>query len=365
MQRRRFFQKTGAAAGLVSLAIPAMAQTAPTVKWRMSTSWPKSLDTMYGSAEHLCKRVSELTDGKFTIQCFAGGEIVPPPQNMEAVSNGTIEVNHVLASAFVGKNTAVAFDTGLPFGLNARQHNAWMQFGGGMAQLREMYRKVGITNFVCGNVGVQMGGWYRKPIKGVADLNGLKMRIGGIGGMVMSKLGAVPQQIPAADIYPSLEKGTIDAAEWIGPYDDAKLGLNKVAPYYYSPGWWEGSASITAMVNSKAWDALPAQYKAAFECACNEQTMKMIADYDNRNPEAIKKLVGQGAKLSYFPKPVMDAAFKASNELMNELAESNPDFKAMLPGWLKYRRDQASWFRVAEAELDNYTFANVTASASK
>ncbi|CAB5713174.1 Extracytoplasmic solute receptor protein yiaO [Delftia tsuruhatensis] len=368
MQRRSLIHHS-ALAGLAGLAgaasAPAVlaqtpARASASVKWRMSTSWPKSLDTMYGSAEHLCKRVAELTEGKFQIQCFAGGEIVPPAQNMEAVSSGTIECNHVLASAFIGKNTAVAFDTGLPFGLNARQHNAWMQFGGGMELLREMYRKQGIVNLVCGNVGVQMGGWYRKPIKRVEDLRGLKMRIGGIGGMVMSKLGAVPQQIPAADIYPSLEKGTIDAAEWIGPYDDAKLGLQKVAQYYYAPGWWEGSASITAMVNAKAWDALPPAYKAAFECAANEQTVKMLADYDFRNPEALKRLVGQGARLSYFPRPVMDAAFKASGELFDELAAANPDFKALLPGWLKFRRDQASWFRVAEAELDNYTFARVT-----
>lgn len=360
MERRKFLGSTAVLGMASAAATSAYAQGTPAVKWRMSTSWPKSLDTIYGSADQLCKRVGELTDGKFTIQCFAGGEIVPPPQNMEAVSSGTIEVNHVLASAFVGKTPAVAFDTGLPFGLNARQHNAWMQFGGGLQQLREMYRKMDIVNFVCGNVGVQMGGWYRKPIKSVADLKGLKIRIGGIGGMVMSKLGAVPQQIPAADIFPALEKGTIDAAEWIGPYDDAKLGLNKVAPYYYSPGWWEGSASITSMVNAKAWDALPPLYKAAFEVACNEQTMKMIADYDNRNPEALKKLVGAGAKLSYFPKPVMEAAFKASNELNESLAASNADFKAILPGWSKYRRDQAAWFLVAEAELDNFTFSHVT-----
>ncbi len=360
MERRKFLGSAAVAGSVAAAALPAQAQGTPGVKWRMSTSWPKSLDTIYGSADQLCKRVGELTEGRFTIQCFAGGEVVPPAQNMEAVSNGTVEVNHVLASGFFGKNSALAFDTGLPFGLNARQHNAWMQFGGGMTQLREVYRKMGIVNFVCGNVGAQMGGWYRKPIKSVADLKGLKMRIGGVGGMVISKLGAVPQQIPAADIYPALEKGTIDAAEWIGPYDDAKLGLNKVAPYYYSPGWWEGSASITAMVNAKAWEALPPVFKAAFECACNEQTMKMIADYDNRNPDALKKLIGAGAKLSYFPKSVMEAAYKASNETNDSLAESNPEFKAILPGWLKYRRDQASWFRVVEAELDNFTFTNVT-----
>jgi len=360
IQRRRFLGKSGVMAGMAAVAAPAIAQTTPTVKWRMSTSWPKSLDTIYGSADEMCKRVAQLTGGKFEIRAFAGGEIVPPAQSMDAVTAGTVECNHVLASAFIGKNPAIAFDTGLPFGLNSRQHNAWLQYGGGMDAMREIYKKYGIVNFVCGNVGVQMGGFYRKEIKTVADLQGLKMRIGGIGGMVLAKLGAVPQQIPAADIYPSLEKGTIDAAEWIGPYDDAKLGLHKVAQYYYAPGWWEGSASITSMVNAKAWDALPPAYKAAFECAANEQTLKMLADYDWRNPEALKRLIGQGAKLAYFPKPVMDAAFKASAELMDELAEKNADFKSVLPQWRKVRRDQASWFRVTEAELDNYTSAAVT-----
>ncbi|VTU40434.1 C4-dicarboxylate-binding periplasmic protein precursor [Variovorax sp. PBS-H4] len=359
MQRRRFFQKTGAAAGLATLAIPALAQSAPAVKWRMSTSWPKSLDTIYGSADRMCKRVAELTDGKFEIRPFAGGEIVPPAQNMEAVSNGTIECNHVLASAFIGKDTAIAFDTGLAFGLNARQHNAWMHFGGGMPLVREMYKKHNVVNFVAGNVGVQMGGFYRSEIKSVADLNGLKMRIGGIGGMVLSKLGAVPQQIPASDIYSALEKGTIDAAEWIGPYDDQKLGLHRVAQHYYSPGWWEGSASITSMVNDKAWAALPAPYKAAFECAAAEQTMAMLADYDARNPDALKKLIGEGAKLAYFPKDVMLAAFKASEELWVELSGKNPAFKAIYPKWNQFRQNEASWFRVAESPLDNFTFAEV------
>lgn len=359
MQRRRFFEKTGALAGLATLAVPALAQTAPTVKWRMSTSWPKSLDTIYGSADRLCKRVAELTEGRFEIRPFAGGEIVPPAQNMEAVSNGTIECNHVLASAFIGKDTAIAFDTGLAFGLNARQHNAWMQFGGGMALVRAMYKKYGIVNFVSGNVGVQMGGFYRKEIKSVADLQGLKMRIGGIGGMVLEKLGTVPQQIPASDIYSALEKGTIDAAEWIGPYDDEKLGLQRVAQHYYAPGWWEGSASITSMVNEKAWAALPASCKAAFECACSEETLRMLADYDARNPEALKKLIGQGAKLSYFPRDVMVAAFKASDELWGELSAKNPEFKAIYPKWQQFRQNQASWFRVAENALDNFTFAEL------
>ncbi|WP_151445947.1 TRAP transporter substrate-binding protein [Lacisediminimonas profundi] len=360
MQRRGFLKQAGAAAALGGLAAPALAQTRQQVKWRMSTSWPKSLDTIHGSAEEMCKRISELTEGGFEIRAFAGGEIVPPGQNMDAVSNNTVECNHVLSSFFIGKNTALAFDAGMAFGLSARQHNAWVQYGGGMAALRKLYAQYGIVNFVCGNVGVQMGGWYRKEIKSVADLKGLKMRIGGLGGMVLQKLGVVPQQIPTADIYPALEKGTIDAAEWIGPYDDEKLGLNKVAKNYYAPGWWEGSASITTMVNAKAWEALPPLYKAAFECAANEQTMKMLAKYDARNPDALKKLLGQGAKLRYFPKDVMDAAFKSSMELFDELAEKNPDFKAIYPGWKSFQRDEASWFKVADNYLDHYTFAAVT-----
>jgi len=361
MQRRRFLAHAAGAAGagLAAVGAPAVAQSNPTVRWRMSTSWPKSLDTIYGSADELCKRVGQLTEGKFEIRAFPGGEIVPAGQNMDAVGNGTVECNHVLSTMFVGKNTALAFDTGLSFGLNARQHNAWVHYGGGLKMLRELYKKYNIVNHVCGNVGVQMGGWYRKEIKSVADLNGLNMRIGGIGGMVLAKLGVVAQQIPPGDIYPALEKGTIDAAEWIGPYDDEKLGFNKVAPYYYSPGWFEGSASITTMVNDKAWEALPPAYQAAFEAACGEQTMRMLANYDARNPQALRKLIAGGAKVSYFPKEVMDAVYKASQELWVELSDKNPDFKALYPGWKKFQEDEAGWFRVAENALDNYTFAAV------
>lgn len=362
MQRRRFLTQAAAisGAGLSAVAAPAIAQSSPTVKWRMATSWPKSLNTIYGSADELCKRVSVLTDGKFDIRAFPSGEIVSAAQTMDAVSNDAVECNHVLSTFYVGKNTALAFDTGLSFGMSARQHNAWLYYGGGMDMLRKVYAKYGLMNFTCGNVGVQMGGWFRKEIKTVADLKGLKIRIGGIGGMVMSKLGAIPQQIPASDIYSALEKGTIDASEWIGPYDDEKLGLNKVAPYYYAPGWWEGSASITTMVNQKAFDALPAQYKAAFEVACNEQNLKMLAHYDAVNPGALRKLIAGGAQLRYFSKEIMDASYKASQELWTELSGKNPDFAAIFPDWKKFQEEEAIWFRVAEQSLDNYTFSAVS-----
>lgn len=367
MKRRSFLTAATAAtgAGLASIAAPALANDLPSVRWRMSTGWPKSLDTIHGSAEELCKRVGELTGGKFEIRAFPGGELVPYAQNMDAVSNGTIECNHVLSTAFIGKNTAVAFDTGLAFGLNARQHNAWVNFGGGLELLREMYAQYNIVNFVTGNVNVQMGGWFRKEIKTLEDIKGLKMRIGGIGGMVLSKLGAVPQQIPPSDIYSSLEKGTIDAAEWIGPYDDEKLGLNQVAPYYYSPGWFEGSASLTTMVNKDAWEALPKQYQQAFEAAAAEQTLMSSAKYDALNPEALRRLVANGAQLRFFPREIMQAAYDASQELWVELSASNPDFAKIYPQWKKFQQDQVSWFRIAENALDNFTFNAVSKSTAK
>jgi len=361
MERRSFLGKAAAAtAGTAAFGFPAIAAEAPAVRWRMSTGWPKSLDTIYGSAEELCRRVSTLTEGRFEIRPFPGGELIPYAQNMEAVGNGTVECNHVLSAAHIGTNTAVAFDTGLSFGLSARQHNAWIQYGGGLKLLRDMYAKHNIVNFVCGNVGVQMGGWFRKEIKSVADLNGLKMRIGGIGGMILSKLGAIPQQIPPGDTYASLEKGVIDAAEWIGPYDDEKLGFYNVAPYYYSPGWFEGSASITTHVNADAWQALPERYKAAFECACNEQTLRMLAHYDAVNPAALRKLVAAGARLNYFPRDVMQAAWEATQALWTELSDKNPDFARIYPEWKKFQQDSVSWFRVAENALDNFTFAAVS-----
>ncbi|MGH8669866.1 MAG: TRAP transporter substrate-binding protein, partial [Burkholderiales bacterium] len=211
--------------------------------------------------------------------------------------------------------------------------------------------------FPVGNVGVQMGGWYRKEINSVADLKGLKFRIGGIGGAILAKLGAVPQQIPPGEIYTSLEKGLIDGAEWIGPYDDEKLGFNKVAKYYYTPGWWEGSAQCTLLVNRKAWEALAPAHKAAVECASAEQYMMMLAHYDAVHPNALKRLVGGGAQLRTFPKQVLDACYKATQQVLGDFAAKSPEFKKIYEPWQRFRNDQNLWFRVAEHSLDSYRYA--------
>ncbi len=358
MKRREFLTKAGAGAALGAMAAPAIAQTAsaPVVKWRLQTSWPKSLDTTHGGVEAMAKRILAMTEGRFEIRVMTAGELVPGNQVFDAVEKGTMEATHTLSSFFIGKNPAFAFDSGIPFGLNARQQAAWFNWGGGGELLRDVFKQYGMMNIPCGNTGVQMGGWYRKEIKSVADLKGLKMRIGGIGGSILAKLGVTPQQIPPGDIYPSLEKGTIDAAEFIGPHDDAKLGLNKVAKFYYYPGWWEGSAQNTMLVSLKAWDALPKPYQEALLCAAREQDTVMTADYDAKNPIALKQLVGQGTQLRSFPKPVMDAAYKATQEVMAELAGKSADFKKIYEQWSKFRDDQNLWFRVAEYTLDSYRY---------
>ncbi len=356
MKRREFLSAAGVLAGSAAIAAPAIAQT-PTVKWRMATSWPKSLDTLYGSAAAMCERVGQITDGKFQITPFAGGEIVPPLQVFDAAASNTVECCHTLTSYFVGKNTAYAFDSGLPFGLNTRQQAAWMLSGGGLELMRDLFGKANLVPVPVGNVGVQMGGWFRKEIHSVDDLKGLKFRIGGMGGTVFSKLGVVPQQIGAADIYAALERGTIDAAEWIGPYDDDKLGFYKVAKFYYTPGWWEGSAQITSLVNKGAWDALPKEFRAAFDVAANEQMTLMIAKYDARNPAATKRLIAQGVQIRAFPRPVMEACYKATVETLDDLSAKNADFRAIYTEWKKFADDSNAWFRVAEQTLDSFRYA--------
>jgi TRAP-type mannitol/chloroaromatic compound transport system substrate-binding protein len=262
MDRRSFIKRAGtagvgAAAAAATLAAPAIAQSAPKISWRCTSSFPKALDTIFGAAQTMAKYVKESTDGNFDIQVFAAGEIVPGLQAADAAAAGTVEMCHTASYYYWGKDPTYALATAVPFMFNDRQMNAWLYYGDGNALLNEFYAKQGLYGLACGNTGAQMGGWYRKEINTLADLKGLKMRIGGFAGKVVEKLGVVPQQIAGGDIYPALEKGTIDAAEWVGPYDDEKLGFQKVAPYYYYPGWWEGGPTLHTLVNLAKWNELP------------------------------------------------------------------------------------------------------------
>ncbi len=354
MERRSFLKNAAVGASVGTIAIPALAQAQPSIKWRLASSFPKSLDTIFGAADTFTKRVSALTGGKFEIRSFAGGEIVPGLQVMDAVQAGTVEMGHTASYYYFGKDAAFAFDCAVPFGLTSRQQTAWFDQGGGRELMHDFFKDYGIISMMGGNTGTQMGGWFRKEVKSVADMKGVKMRIGGFAGKVMERLGLVPQQIAGGDIYPALEKGTIDAAEWVGPYDDEKLGFYKVAPYYYAPGWWEAGPQLSFYINIKEWEKLPKEYKAAVEAASYEAHTVMQAEYDARNPAALARLLKNGVKLRTFSKDVMDACYKAATNVMDEEAAKNAKFKKIYEPWKRFRQDQNQWASVAEATMQDY-----------
>ncbi len=354
MKRRGFLQAATVAAATAVISKPAIAQSGPEVKWRLTSSFPKALDTIFGTAQILAQYVSEATDGKFQIQTFAAGEIVPGLQALDAVSAGSVECAHTPTYFYAGKEPALALGTGIPFGLNARHQHSWWHFAGGEAIVNEALAKFNTIGLVCGNSGTQMGGWFRNEIKTLDDLKGLKFRIGGIGGQVLAKLGVVPQQIAAGDIYPALERGTLDAIEFVGPYDDEKLGFNKVAKYYYYPGFWEGGAMLHLVINNQAWEKLPKVYQAILRNASEAANNWMLAKYDAVNAPALKRLVASGTELRGFPLPVLDAAAKAADELYAELSAKSPLFKKGYESMAAFRQEQYTWWQIAEYAFDSY-----------
>ena len=360
MSRRDFLRTAGAgtAVALAAGAAQAQAPASGTVRWRMPSSFPKSLDTVWGNAEMIADRVRKLTDGKFDIRTFAAGEIVPPLQVLDAVQSGTTECGHTAGFYYLGKEPALVFDTGVPFGLTPRQHNAWLAYGGGLALMREVYAKFGVVQIPCGNTGAQMGGWFRKEIKSVADLKGLRIRTPGFLGMVYNKLGASPLQLAGGDIYPALEKGTLDAVEWVGPYDDEKLGFGKVAKYYYGPGVMELGASLCFIVNKSAYEALPQQFKDALQSACAEAGTDMLAKYDANNIIALKKLIGGGVKLSTWPDAVMKAMARATTEVIADLSAKDATFAKVHTQWRAFRNDQQLWSAVNDGAAERFLATN-------
>ena len=353
MDRRSLIKNAGIA-GVLAAGVAPVVHAQAAVRWRLSSSFPKALDTIYGAAEVFAAKVKAMSGGKFEISTHAGGEITPPFGVVDAVQQGSVECAHTAPYYFFGKNEAFALGCAIPFGLNSRQMTAWMYQGNGLKLMHEFYAKYGMTSFPMGNTGTQMGGWYRKEIKSLKDIKGLKMRIGGFAGKVLEPMGAVPQNIPGGEIYTALEKGTIDAAEWVGPYDDQKLGFNKVAPFYYYPGWWEGGPQLDLYINQKAFDALSSENKAIVESAAAFAHTDMQAKYDARNPNALKQLVGAGTKLRPFPNDVMAEAFKVSQQLYSDLSAKNPEWAKIYADYAKFRADSNLWFRFTEARFDSF-----------
>jgi TRAP-type mannitol/chloroaromatic compound transport system substrate-binding protein len=355
MKRRELVSSAAAGAALTPFAGSAVAQSDPSVAWRMVSSFPKSLDVLFGAMKLIADRVAALTDGKFQIHLFGAGELVPGLKVLDAVQNGSIECGHGPSYFYVGKDPTFTFDTALPFGLNTRQQNAWMQQGG-LELTREFMRAYNVIHFPAANSGAQMGGWFRKEINRIEDLSGLRFRIPGLAGRILAKIGVVPQQIAPGDVFTALETGTIDAAEFVGPHDDEKLGFYEVAPYYYYPGWWEGSAQASLFVNLDKWNALPARYQAAIEVACAEANAWTVATYDTLNMQAMQRLVLRGAKLRPFPKDVLDACYAAAYSLYDELAAENPKFRKIYEDWTSFRKNSGSWLRIVENSYDSYVY---------
>ena len=358
LDRRSFLTRAsvgGAAAAATGLlAAPAIAQEAPQVTWRLASSFPKSLDTIYGGAEEMAQRLSEATDGRFNIQVFAAGEIVPGLDAINATTDGTVECCHSVGYYNWGTDPAFACGADLPFTFSARSKAAYNYQGGGIDTYNNFLQKYDLVSFPGGNTGAQMGGWYRREVNSLADMQGLKLRIAGLAGRVVEKLGVVPQQIAGGDIYPSLERGTIDAAEWVGPYDDEKLGFHKVAPYYYYPGFWEGGPTVSFFINKAQWDALPDNYKSLFRTCAQAVDQNMLAKYDKLNPAALKSLVAQGAQLRSFSEEILVAAFQAANEIYAEISAQNEDFKTQYEAQLAFRDDWYLYQQTTEYTFDTF-----------
>ena len=367
MRRREFVSKAawGAAVvgGVASGCGPAMgpgggdSTAGARVLWRLESSFPPSLDTIYGAGVVLAERVKQITGGRFQIIVSAAGGIVPGLQVLDAVQTGSVQVGHTAGYYYIGKNPALAFDTSLPFGLSARQQEAWLYQGGGLELMREVYSDFNIINFPGGNTGAQMGGWFRREIRSLADLRGLRMRIPGVGGEVMHRLGVSVQVLAGPEIYPALERSAIDAAEWVGPYDDEKLGFHKIARHYYYPGWWEPGPNLSFLVNRDAWAKLPAEYQAAFEAASHEACTSMLTRYDAQNPAALRRLVSDGVRLHAFSEDMMKAASKAFDEWVEEKSAADAQYASIYRAWKKFRDDSVNWFGTAEQSLMNFMSA--------
>ncbi len=326
----------------------------PTLQWDMATSWPVSLDIIFGSAQYFADRVAALTGGRFTITPRAAGEIAPGLEVLNVVEQNAVQIGHTASYYYIGRSPVMAFGTALPFGLTAQQQNGWL-YSGGLEMLQKIYaEQFGVIQFPAGNTGAQMGGWFRNEINSVADLQGLIMRIPGLGGQVMSRLGVTVQSLAAGEIFQALQTGTIDAAEWVGPYDDEKLGLNQVASHYYYPGWWEPGASLEVQINLGEWEKLPPFYQEAIKSAAAEANLIMLGRYDQGNAAALSRLVESGTILSAYSDEILNAAYEASFAIFDELAAGDADFSAVYEHWLAFRAEIHSWHDTNEGSFSRF-----------
>lgn len=327
---------------------PMLQSSQPVVEWRMTTSWNEALDVLQGAGQLIAERVSAMTGGRFTIEVFTGGEIAPALEVLDAVQDGRAECGHTASFYFIDKNEAFGIATGLPFGLTPQQQNAWLYAGGGMEAVQKIYADFGIVSFPAGGTGTQMGGWLRREVSTLDDLKGFRFRIPGLGGRVMEQLGVETVIVPGSDIFDSLSTGDIDGAEWIGPHDDEKLGLNDAASFYYYPGWWEPGSTLDVLVNRQAWESLPTEYQEIFKTAAYQANISVLSRYEVQNQEALVRMVAGGTQLRPYSQEIMKAAKDAAFELYEEIARNNPSFQEIFEPWQEFRKRIYQWNRFNE-----------------
>ena len=356
--RRRQFLTTAAAGSTAlaasSLAKPAVAQERR-LEWKMVTSWPKGLPGLQTGAERLAQRIEQLSNGRIKVTVYAAGELVPALQVLDAVSNGTAEMGHDAAYYHIGKAPAAGFFTAVPFGMNAQELNGWVYFGGGQELWDELYAPFGIKAFLSGNTGVQMGGWFRKEIKSPADLKGLKFRMPGQGGQVLTRLGVTVVTLPGGEIFQNLQSGAIDATEWVGPYNDLSLGFYKVAKFYYWPGFHEPGSGLQCTINTTKWNALSPELQQVIATACSAENDQTLAEFNGRSGAALAALVREhGVQLRQFPKSVLTAYGQASGELMQDLYDQGDGItKKICASYFKFRKEAIAWTRIGDQAYAN------------
>jgi len=370
MERRQFLKLAsmgalGAAAlaacqtGDADLDEAAGDETLPELEWDVATSWPTSLDTIYGGAQTFAERVSAMTGGKFMITAQPGGEVVPPLEILQNVETNSIDAGHTASYYYVNLDPTTAFGTAVPFGLNARQNNAWLYEAGGLELMQEFYaERFNAIQFPAGNTGVQMGGWFNVELNSLSDLQGLRMRIPGLGGQVMTALGVTVQVLPGGEIFQNLQTNAIDAAEWVGPYDDLVLGFHEVADFYYHPGWWEPGPTLEVQIPLPKWNELPEVYQEIIKAAAFEANTTMMARYDALNPESFQEILNNSdVQVLPYPDEIMEAAADAANQINEDNAVANADFATVYEHWSAFRDLVQPWFAVAETSYLDFIAA--------
>ena len=363
MKRRELTKNLAFAGATATTAIAInspilLAQDGPIIQWRMATSWSeKNRDLVFSASKLICERVSQLTGGRFQITAFSAGGIALPLEILDVVQTGNVACGHTAGYYYTNKNPAFAFSSVLPFGLNAYQQMIWWEKAGGRELLEKLYSQYNVINFICCSAGYQMGGWFSQEVRTVADLKGLKMNISGLGGEIMQKLGVDVQDLPADTIVTALKQGKIDAAEWVGPYDDEKLGLNKAAPYYYYPGWHEPGTTYELIVNLDAWQKLPSPYQQALKAATLEVHLKSMSEYEAANRLALQRLIKGGTKLVPYSQEILTAAQEIAFALYEQKATESEIFKEIYDKWREFQQQIYEWDNISELSFANFSFA--------